>query len=313
MLKNGVWPTMITPFTETKEIDYEALEQLIEWYIAKGVDGLFAVCQSSEMFYLSLDERVQLARFVVERAAGRVQVIASGHISDSLQDQVKEIGAISAAGIDAFVIVSNRLAGREESDDVWKRHTEQLLRQIPETSFGIYECPHPYKRLLTPELLRWCADTERFLFLKDTCCDPDQLTAKLNAVQGTQLKLFNANAATLLMSLQAGASGYSGVMANFHPDLYVKLIQLQRNHADEAVRLQQFLGLASVIERQSYPLNAKYHLGLEGLPIGLHGRSGGNAGLSASMKLEIEQLRGMEQQIREMFNPIHFKVGGSIE
>ncbi|WP_079913273.1 dihydrodipicolinate synthase family protein [Paenibacillus sp. 32352] len=300
MLKDGVWPTMITPFTETKEIDYEALEQLIEWYIAKGVDGLFAVCQSSEMFHLSLAERVQLARFVVEQAAGRVQVIASGHISDSLQDQVKEIGAISETGIDAFVIVSNRLAGREEADDIWKRHAEQLLHQIPKMSFGIYECPHPYKRLLTPELLRWCADTERFLFLKDTCCDPDQLTAKLNAVQGTQLKLFNANAATLLMSLQAGASGYSGVMANFHPDLYVSLMRLARSHPEAAARLQQFLGLASSIERQPYPLNAKYYLGLEGLPVQLQARSSNTASLTASMKLEIEQLRGIEQEIRTM-------------
>gem|GEM_PF-3594804 len=32
-IPNGVWPTMITPFDEDEQIDYAALQQLIEWYI----------------------------------------------------------------------------------------------------------------------------------------------------------------------------------------------------------------------------------------------------------------------------------------
>ena len=53
----GEWPTMLTPFRDGK-VDYPALAELIEWYIAHKVSGLFAVCQSSEMFFLSKEERV---------------------------------------------------------------------------------------------------------------------------------------------------------------------------------------------------------------------------------------------------------------
>ena len=53
LLNKGVWPTMITPFTKEGKIDYETTEKLIEWYIQEGVDGIFAVCQSSEMIYLT--------------------------------------------------------------------------------------------------------------------------------------------------------------------------------------------------------------------------------------------------------------------
>ena len=67
-MPNGVWPTMVTPFTDTDEVDYGALEELVEWYIGAGVDGLFAVCQSSEMFFLSLGERVAIAEFVVKKS-----------------------------------------------------------------------------------------------------------------------------------------------------------------------------------------------------------------------------------------------------
>jgi 4-hydroxy-tetrahydrodipicolinate synthase len=44
---------MITPFTDDNRIDFKAVRALTEWYITKGCDGIFAVCQSSEMFFLS--------------------------------------------------------------------------------------------------------------------------------------------------------------------------------------------------------------------------------------------------------------------
>ena len=39
---NGVVPVMLTPFTADDQIDYPALAKLIDWYLAKGVDALFA-------------------------------------------------------------------------------------------------------------------------------------------------------------------------------------------------------------------------------------------------------------------------------
>ena len=68
----GVWPVMLAPFTRENKIDYTALGELVDWYIENGSSGLFAVCQSTEMFYLSLEERVGYARFVKEKAADRV-------------------------------------------------------------------------------------------------------------------------------------------------------------------------------------------------------------------------------------------------
>ena len=41
----GVWPVMLTPFDGQREIDWDSLRRLIDWYIAAGVNGLFANCQ----------------------------------------------------------------------------------------------------------------------------------------------------------------------------------------------------------------------------------------------------------------------------
>ncbi|MCR8635694.1 dihydrodipicolinate synthase family protein [Paenibacillus radicis (ex Xue et al. 2023)] len=298
-IAKGVWPTMVTPFTNSNQVDYFALEQLVEWYINQGVAGLFAVCQSSEMFFLTLDERTSIAKFVVEKARGRVQVIASGHISESMEDQVTELQAIAASGVQAIVLVSNRLAKQDESDEVWKRNAETLLSAIPDIAFGIYECPFPYKRLISPELLAWCESTGRFTFLKDTCCHTGHIQEKLNAVRGGGLNIYNANTATLLETLKIGVQGYSGIMANFHPDLYVWLTRHFEDQPERAERLQHFLGMSSVIESQYYPVNAKYYLSLEGLPIGLHTRTKDHNLLTYSNRREVEQLFALTAEYRE--------------
>lgn len=298
----GVWPTMITPFTESNEIDYDALERLIDWFIGHGVDGLFAVCQSSEMFFLSKEERVKLAAFVKEKAAGRVPVIASGHISEQFDDQIDELKAMADTGIDALVLITNRLSSEGESDETWKRNLEKLLRELPEeTPLGFYECPFPYKRIISPDVLKWCAETGRFLFLKDTSCDAENIRLKLEAVQGTGLNIYNANTATLLETLKLGVTGYSGVMANFHPELYVWLMKNWRQLPEEADHMSNFLSIASFIEKQLYPVNAKYYLMLEGILSNYHCRSKNHLEFTATNRLEIEQLHRLSKAIAKQY------------
>ena len=54
-------------------------------------DALFAVCQSSEMLFLSLEERAELAKFVVKKTAGRIPVVTSGLTGAKMKDIIKEM------------------------------------------------------------------------------------------------------------------------------------------------------------------------------------------------------------------------------
>ena len=78
--------------------------------------------------------------------------------------------------------------------------------------------------------------------------------------------LLNANCQTLLQSLRDGASGYSGVMANFHPKLYTWLCRNYEKEPEQAELLQAFLCMSGFTEGLPYPLTAKYPMGLEGIP-----------------------------------------------
>lgn len=301
-INGGVWPVMITPFKEDMSIDYDGVLKIIEWYDKMGVTGIFAVCQSSEMFELDVKERFELAKFVIDNTPKHIQVVASGHVAQSEEDQVKEAQAVIDAGALAYVFISNQFAPEGASEDEAKRSVEYLLDHIDAESFGVYECPHPYKRVLSADFLKWLADTGKFSFLKDTCCDLEQLEAKCRAVKGTELAIFNANAATLLDSLKMGVAGYSGVMANFHPDLYRWLVDNYDREPEKAEKVQAFLGAASMIECQVYPCNAKYYLGhLEGLDITTRSRKQDDALLTGSRLLEIEQFKAVTEMFRENF------------
>ncbi|MBQ3603568.1 MAG: dihydrodipicolinate synthase family protein [Clostridia bacterium] len=298
-IPNGVFPTMITPYTADNKIDYNAVEQLIDWYCKKGVDGIFAICQSSEIFFLSFEERLELLKFIVERAPKNVSIVASGHTADDIGTQLEQAKAFVDVGIDGYVFISNRLAKKDEDDSIFLRNVDVFMNEITDVAFGIYECPYPYKRLMTPETLGELARTGRFTFLKDTCCNPAQIQAKLDAVKGTGLKIYNANSATLLETLRMGCAGFSGVMANFHPELYAWLCKNFEKEPEKAEMVQDVVGFFSVAECQVYPINAKYYLGLEGIDMGYTSRSRSMDDFFVGRKYEIEQMHRVTQRVKE--------------
>lgn len=258
---NGIVPVMLTPFTAGDRIDYPALAKLIDWYLEKGVDALFAVCQSSEMQFLSLDERVELANFVVQHVNGRIPVIASGHISDDIDAQKSELLAMAQTGIDALVLVTNHLDPRNEGSEVFYATLNTLLDTLPASlPLGLYECPAPYRRLLSDDEFTWCANSGRFVVLKDVSCDLPTVERRVRLAQGTPLNVINANAAIAWPAILAGSQGFSGVFTNFHPELYSWLWREGKNQRLLADELAIFLSLGAVTETLGYPKNAKiYH------------------------------------------------------
>jgi 4-hydroxy-tetrahydrodipicolinate synthase len=253
---SGIIPVMLTPFTDQGEVDYAGLERLTEWYLANGADALFAVCQSSEMQHLSLDERLAIARFVVRQAGGRVPVITSGHVSASLADQTRDLAAMAEVGADALVLVTNRLDTANQGTAAFRLALGSLLKTLPsDLPLGLYECPAPFRRLLSDEELRICLDTGRFVIMKDVSCDLATVKRRLEMANGSDFTLINANAAIAAPAMRAGSPGFCGVSTNLHPDLYA---WLYRSPDTELAReLESFLVTAALSEAFGYPALAK--------------------------------------------------------
>ena len=118
---------------------------------------------------------------------------------------------------------------------------------------------------------------------------------RLEQLKGSPIMLFNANAQTLYYSLKLGAAGYSGIMANFHPKLYV---WLTHNTDDEkAQTIGELLEFMCMIENEVYPVTGKYALQLNGICATLETRSACIHGFTAYQKKIIDDLHSLSMKI----------------
>ena len=259
----GCYVTMVTPFDADGAIDWPAFDQMIEWYIASGCVGIFTPCLSSEMYELTDDERLAVARRALSRAAGRAQIVSVGTYGGPIEDQADFVLRMVEC-CDAVVVNTSALASEDEDDSVWRGRAEQLLSMTGDVPLGLYECPVPYKRLLTPELAEWCGRAGRFYFHKDTSCRMADIRAKLHRMRGgSTLRFFNANVETLLPSVRAGGAGFSGISANFYPHLHAWLCANAKGDdapMDDLNAVQDFLTLAEATVCVDYPASAKTYL-----------------------------------------------------
>lgn len=268
-LPGGLWPVMLTPFLENNKVDEEGLKALTQFYIQHGAKGLFSNCLSSEMFQLTDEERLLVIRTVVKSSEDKVPVVAAGTFSQSIEKNVEFIKQVFETGVAAVIVVTNQIADIDECDDVFKKRIEVLLKLTGNIPLGMYECPDPYKRLLSPGLMQWLSETGRFFYHKDTSCDPAAIKTKLKAVHNTLFSLYNADTPTALISLKEGAAGISPIGANFYPELYASLINKFNDHGneDELNWLSSQLTLMDAVADQCYPFSAKLFLQQRGLSI----------------------------------------------
>lgn len=295
-----IFTTMITPYTLDGKVDYDTAIKYVNWYFENGLTGIFAICQSSEIFWLSLEERVTLnqkiyahAKALEKNSGKQFTVVSSGHISENLEAQIEELNAVWKSGTDALILITNRLDPKNEGDNVFIANAEKIIAALPnDVRLGLYECPYPYKRLVTPKILDWCLSTGKFHYMKDTCCDAATMAERCRQLKGSQFKLLNANCQTLLESMRNGSNGYCGIMCNFHPALYAWLGKNFENDPQTADLVQSVIGTFGFTEvGLPYPLTAKYHMNLCGIPTENMARNRNSAELTDFSRNCIRQMK----------------------
>jgi len=268
-------PVMITPFTKDMKIDFEVLSRLIDFYLAAGVKGFFANCLSSEMYNLDEEERLALARFVVKRINGSVPVVASGSFGQTPEERAEFTKKMYHTGVNAVILITSHFADPADDDRTLLHNLDRYLKHTDNIPLGTYECPAPYKRILSPEVFGYLLGTDRLIYHKDTELDPERIKLKLKLAQGNRLEFYDAHAPNTMTSLQGGAKGMSAIAGNFYPEIFVWMC----NHANDPDRQEDVKWMQSEITRldtivsQGYPLSSKYFLQKRGLPIQVLSRS----------------------------------------
>ncbi|HYH56090.1 MAG TPA: dihydrodipicolinate synthase family protein [Anseongella sp.] len=268
-------PVMLTPFRSDLSVDVEALDRLTDFYGKAGAQGLFANCLSSEMYYLTPAERLTVTRRVMLQAKGQLPVVSTGSFGNSLKEKAEFTKALYDTGVDAVILITSHFAGREEEDPVLIRNLESFLQLTGSIPLGTYECPSPYKRLLSPEVYSFLLASGRFVYHKDTSENIRQIETKLQLSKNSPFKLYNAHTASALASLKAGAAGLSPISGNFYPEIIQWICENARDpeKQENATWIQSEIALAEPIISRAYPLSAKYFLQKRGVPLELHCRA----------------------------------------
>ncbi len=101
----GSMVALVTPMTESGDVDWPALEQLIEWHIAEGTHAIVAVGTTGESATLTVEEHCAVIRRCVEISARRIPVIA-GTGANATREAIELTEAARGAGADACLLVT---------------------------------------------------------------------------------------------------------------------------------------------------------------------------------------------------------------
>lgn len=283
-------PVMLTPFHSDLSVDYEGLNRLIDFYSEAGADGFFANCASSEMYKLNDEERLRITAQVVKRINGSVPVVSTGSFGKSLEEKATFTKRMHDVGVDAVILVTAHIANKEEDDHIFINHLEYFMNLTDSIPLGTYECPSPYKRILSPEVYSFLVRTGRFIYHKDTTENIAAIKIKLKRSENTALQLYNAHTATAVSSLRAGAAGMSPISGNLYPEIISWICKNANNpeKKEETDWIQSEITQTEKILSSGYPKSAKYFLRKRGLDIQDISRS-------RSKPLSVEQMAALDQ------------------
>ncbi len=284
----GIIPALVTPFRPDERIDYKVWQDLIEFQIASGVHGLFALGGQGEFFALDEEEREVAARFCVQTVAGRVPLyINAGAVTT--RETVSLAQKAEADGADCIVVVTPYYI-RPSADELVEHLVEASRAvRIPVLAYNV---PDRTGVGLSPSVLSRVGElSDNFRGLKDSSGDlqaiPEYLSRGLTVLIGRDHLVLEA--------LRLGAAGAVAACANVVPRAFVDLYNAFRAGDQEtAARLQSIIEpLRRAFSLGTFPAVVKEAMGLAGLPAGRCRRPVGPLSVEARYKLAevIESLR----------------------
>ena len=228
----GVFSVLPTPFHADGNVDTDSLKQVIDLFLADGVNGVTALGVTSEVARLTDRERDETLDTVLSRVAGRVPVVA-GTTADGLRTCAEYTRRAQSAGAAAVMISPPRLP--KINSDAVAKHFSDVAAAV-DIPIIVQDYPPISGYAMEPSLLARIArevPAARTIKLEDPPT-PFKTSRILAQTAGLDVQIFGGlGGVFLLEELMAGAAG---AMTGFaFPAVLVKIVALFRaGRLDEA-------------------------------------------------------------------------------
>ena len=245
----GIVPPVVTPLRPDGSLDADSLDRLVDHLIDAGVDGLFVLGSSGQVAYFTDAERDAVTSRVVERAAGRVPVVA-GAMDLTATRIIPQAQRTAALGVDAVVITAPLYALNDDAETA--RHFRMVAAAV-DVPVIAYDVPVRVGRKLSTDLLLALAADGAVKAVKDSSGDDvgfRRLVAR-NAEAGHPLDLLSGHEVMCDGMALLGADGAVPGLSNVDPAGYVRLWRAAKagdwvGAAAEQARLERLFRIVDV-------------------------------------------------------------------
>jgi 4-hydroxy-tetrahydrodipicolinate synthase len=224
----GLTVALVTPF-KGGEVDYEALGRLVAWHVEQGTDCLAPVGTTGESPTLDHDEHERVLAAVVERAAGRLKVMA-GTGSNSTREAVRLTKFARRAGADAALMVGPYY--NKPTQEGYYRHFAAVVDAV-DLPVVLYNIPGRTGSNILPETMARLAELPNIVAVKEATGSLDQ-ASQIAAL--CDLTILSGDDSLTLPLMSVGGRGVVSVVGNIVPrDLKAMVTAFEAGRLREAL------------------------------------------------------------------------------
>jgi 4-hydroxy-tetrahydrodipicolinate synthase len=231
----GVYAALLTPWDSQGNVDYEAHDQILDFLLERGVDGVVIGGGTAEYPHLDLAERAELIARTTGRLRGRARILASIG-SSSLRTTLK-LGECAMAGGSEALLVPMPHFFRYEQHDL-RAFCETVCRTLKAPCL-LYNLPSFTNPLDVETAIELLHSEENLVGIKDSSGDKGNLQRLSDARRERDFSLLVGDDGLLFDALAADWDGGISGIACFVPELVVKLFKDFKAGNDQSARWAQ--------------------------------------------------------------------------
>ncbi|MGK0388373.1 MAG: 4-hydroxy-tetrahydrodipicolinate synthase [Maribacter sp.] len=217
----GTGVALVTPF-RNGEIDFPALEKVINHCINGGVDFLVSLGTTGESATLSKKEHTAILDFTIQVNKGRLPIVA-GFSGNNTKALIQSMNDYHFNGIDA--ILTSSPAYNKPSQGGLYQHYMELAKYAPKPII-IYNVPsRTGSNISADTTLRLAHASKKFIGIKEAAYDLGQV-AQIIKNKPKGFLVLSGDDTIALPSLSIGGDGVISVIANALPEHFSRLIRL---------------------------------------------------------------------------------------
>ena len=217
----GCGTALVTPFTESGEVDRPSLRALVEWQIAEGINLLVPCGSTGEAQTMSDDEREQVVATVLETTAGRVPVMAGATSNDTAR-AVEETSRMCRAGAD-YILTATPYYNKPTQEGLFRHFT--AIADASTKPVCLYNVPGRTAVNMTPALTLRLAAHPNVMGIKEASGDLKQVMTIL-AGRPEGFAVLSGDDWITLPLIAMGGDGLVSVTSNEVPAGMTELVRL---------------------------------------------------------------------------------------